>query len=136
MENQDFLFKKEATKSVADKGGSNPTKATCRSIENVQMYFLMPIKAQVMFPEKSSIKIGCPLIELANEITLNTTFHKEPKIFIIHRGTNDLERLSPDDIQEKLINLCDIIRKNSQDVESFCHYCYHEMISMEKSQDL
>ena len=63
-----------------------------------------------MFPEKSSTKVGCPLIELANEVILDTTFHKEPKIFIIHTGTNDLERLSPDDIQEKLSNLCDIIR--------------------------
>ena len=47
-----------------------------------------------MFPEKSSTKIGCPLIELANETILDTTFHKEPKIFIIHTGTNDLERLT------------------------------------------
>ena len=39
--NQDFSFKKEVTKSVADKGDSNSTNTTCRSTENVQqMYFL------------------------------------------------------------------------------------------------
>ena len=68
------------------------------------------LKTYDMFPEKSSTEIGCPLIEHANEIILDSTFHKEPEIFIIHTGTNDLERSSPDDIQEKLINLCDIIR--------------------------
>ena len=68
------------------------------------------LKTQDMFPEKSSTKIGCPLIEHANEIILDSTFQKEPEIFIIHTGTNDLERSNPDDIQEKLIDLCDIIR--------------------------
>ena len=63
-----------------------------------------------MFPENSSTKIGCPLIEHANEIILDTTFHKKLEILIIHTGTNNLERSNPDDIQEKLINLGDIIR--------------------------
>ena len=68
------------------------------------------LKTQDMFPEKSSTKIGCPLIEHVNETILDSTLHKEPEIFIIHTGTNDLERSNPDDIQEKLIDLCDIIR--------------------------
>ena len=68
------------------------------------------LKTQDMFPEKSSTKIGCPLIEQAIEIILDSTFHKEPESFIIHTGTNDLERSNPDDIQEKLIDLCDIIK--------------------------
>ena len=79
------------------------------------------LKTQDMFPEKTSTKIGCPLIERANEIILDSTFHKEPEIFIIHTGTNDLERSNPDDIQEKLIDLYDIIRnklKNSRIISS------------------
>ena len=68
------------------------------------------LKTKDMLPEKSSTKIGCPLIEHANEIILDSIFHKEPEIFIIHTGTNDLERSCPDGIQEKLIDLCDIIR--------------------------
>ena len=63
-----------------------------------------------MLPQKSSTKIGCPLIEHANEIILDTTFHKELEILIIHTGTNNLERSNPDDVQEKLINFCDIVR--------------------------
>ena len=63
-----------------------------------------------MFPEKLSTKIGCLLIEYVHEIILDSTFHKEPEIFIIPTGTNDLEKSNLDDIQEKLIDLCDIIR--------------------------
>ena len=51
-----------------------------------------------MFPEKSLTKIGCSLIEHANEIILDSTFNKEPEIFIIHAGPIDLERSNPDDI--------------------------------------
>ena len=69
------------------------------------------LKTQDMFPEKSSTKTGCLLIEHAHEIILDSTFHKEPESFIIHTGTNDLERSNPDDVQEKLVDLCDIIRK-------------------------
>ena len=35
------------------------------------------LKTQDMFPEKSSTKIGCPLIEHVNEIILDSTFNKE-----------------------------------------------------------
>ena len=70
------------------------------------------LKTQDMLPEKSSTKIGRPSIEHANETILDSTLHKEPEIFIIHTGTNDLERSNPDDIQEKLIDLYDIIRNN------------------------
>ena len=57
-----------------------------RSIENVQMHFLMPFKTQDMVPKKSSTKIECPLVEHANEIILDSTFHKEPEISLSIQG--------------------------------------------------
>ena len=56
-----------------------------------------------------------PLIEQANEAILDKKFISNPKAFIIHTGTNDLEKEDPVSVSDRLIDLCNIIREKFVD---------------------
>ena len=60
------------------------------------------LRTNEIFPKFSATKIGCPLIEQANEAILDKKFISNPKAFIIHTGTNYLEKEDPASVADRL----------------------------------
>ena len=73
------------------------------------------LRTNEIFPKFSATKIGYPLIEQANESILDKKFISNPKAFIIHTRTNDLEKEDPASVADRLIDLCNIIREKFAD---------------------
>ena len=73
------------------------------------------LRTNEIFPKFSATKVGCPIIKQANEAILDQKFISNPKAFIIHAGTIDLEKEDPASVADRLIDLCNIIREKFAD---------------------